>query len=247
MRLPAALRARVADYKANTLWVWRFFEPRAVHDGLPTRGLFCLRGCGMPALHVGMAQSASWDPFYFVDRTVMELFLAAICLVYINNGLAASGIVLFFFLVLRARVRVQGQAVIAAQFRTFVEKAKEDGLELSEAEAAVADATNSGGSSKHISAWKRAALSRQVSSKGGAMAMAARLAVSQHERQQQLERAGAEEGYTSGGSAEFAEAEKSRPPPVATIKSAGRAASARMSAPGITPKGVRINESQTPH
>ena len=65
--------------RSNTMWVWRCFEPRAVHDGLPHCGLFCPTSCA-PALHIGVAQSPSWDPFYFVDRTVMSPFLTAKCL-----------------------------------------------------------------------------------------------------------------------------------------------------------------------
>jgi hypothetical protein len=53
--------------KNNTMWVFRFFEPRAAHIGLPTRGLFSTEHAG---LNLGFAQSPAWDPFYFVDRTV---------------------------------------------------------------------------------------------------------------------------------------------------------------------------------
>jgi len=85
------------DTKANTMWAWRCFEPRAVHDGLPTCGVFCPTNW-KPDWHLGWAQTPSWDPFYFVDRTVMSLFCAAVCLVYMNNGALASGIILYFFL-----------------------------------------------------------------------------------------------------------------------------------------------------
>lgn len=49
-----------AEMSDNTMWVWRCFEPRAVHEGLRFRGLFCLRHCGFPGLNLGFAQSPSW-------------------------------------------------------------------------------------------------------------------------------------------------------------------------------------------
>jgi len=107
-----------------------------VHDGLPHCGLFCPTSCA-PALHIGVAQSPSWDPFYFVDRTVMSLFFAAMCLVYLNNGLIPAAFVAFFFLMLRARVRVQGQAVFNAMFKAQAEQASEDGVAMSDSEQAL--------------------------------------------------------------------------------------------------------------
>ena len=129
------------EMAANSMWAFRFFEPRAVHAGLPTFGLFCKESCCRlfsRALHIGVARSPSWDPFYFVDRTVMSLFFSAICLVYLNNGAVPAAIVLYFYSVLRTRVRVKGQAILTAMFRTLAAAAQADGVEMTEAERQVA-------------------------------------------------------------------------------------------------------------
>ena len=158
------------EKSANTMWAFRFFEPRAVHAGLPTAGVFCTdpSGCGLfsRALHVGFARSPSWDPFYFVDRTVMSLFFAGACLVYLNNGAVPCAIVVGFYLVLRGRVRVQGQAVVSAMFRTLSDAAAQDGVEMSAAEKAVAHASAGGQrASKAWGAALKAAKAQQASSR----------------------------------------------------------------------------------
>jgi len=150
-----------AEMSDNTMWVWRCFEPRAVHEGLRFRGLFCMRHCGFAGLNLGFAQSPSWDPFYFVDRTVMTLFLASACLVYLNNGLLPAAVIVFFFASLRSRVQGKGQAVLRAMFRTLGDAAQEDGMELTEAEKAQATST---GTARHSEAWKKSILAAKAKS-----------------------------------------------------------------------------------
>ena len=120
--------------RPNTMWAFRCFEPRAAHAGLRYSGCF---STSAPAMHIGFTQQPSWDPFYFVDRTVGSLFLAAASLVYLNNGLVPCGIVLMFLLALRDRVRTHGQVVIQALFRAYSESADDAGVALSKSEEAV--------------------------------------------------------------------------------------------------------------
>ena len=95
----------------NAMWVFRCFEPRAVHAGLPRRGIFSSHGNG-----VGFVRSASWDPFYFIDRSVQSLFVCTICLAYLNGGLMPAGCCLLSSVLLFFRIQNHGTAMVNSLF-----------------------------------------------------------------------------------------------------------------------------------
>ena len=46
----------------------------------------------------------AWDPFYFVDRNVLSLFMTGACFLYLQQGAVFAGIAIGFLLALRFRV-----------------------------------------------------------------------------------------------------------------------------------------------
>ncbi|KAL1522653.1 hypothetical protein AB1Y20_017631 [Prymnesium parvum] len=100
---------------AHTHWSFRFLEPRAVHPGLPRKGLFTKED----GIGIGFIRSAAWDPFYFIDRSVQSLFFSTTCLIYLNRGLLPCAAVGAVSLLLWLRVKWYLKSVISALFKTI--------------------------------------------------------------------------------------------------------------------------------
>ena len=101
--------------RPNTVWALRCFDPRAVHAGIPALGCFCGRD------GIGFSRTPSWDPFYYIDRTLQELFLATVCLVYLHSGFFPAVIMFGFAVSLWHRVRTEATAIVDATFKTLEE------------------------------------------------------------------------------------------------------------------------------
>ncbi|KAL1499418.1 hypothetical protein AB1Y20_011623 [Prymnesium parvum] len=99
----------------QAMWSFRFLEPRAVHPGLPRKGLFTKED----DIGVGFIRSASWDPFYFIDRSVQSLFLSTICLVYLNRGLLPMLAVSAIAVLLWLRIKWFLKSVVSSLFKTL--------------------------------------------------------------------------------------------------------------------------------
>ena len=101
--------------RPNTIWALRCFDPRAVHAGIPALGLFWGKD------GIGFSRSPSWDPFYYIDRTLQELFLATVCLIYLHAGALPAAIMFGFAVSLWHRVRTEATAIVDATFETLHE------------------------------------------------------------------------------------------------------------------------------
>ena len=89
------------EMAANSMWAL-VLQPRPSTRGY--RRLDCsaknLVADSSPALHVGVARSPSWDPFYFVDHCHVSLLLCHLPM-YLNNGAVPATVVLYFYSVRR--------------------------------------------------------------------------------------------------------------------------------------------------
>ena len=70
---------------------------------------------------VGFAQNAAWDPFYFIDRSVLALFVAVTCAAYLNQGILSAIAVAYVAILLWFRIKTHAHVIVDAVFSTIAE------------------------------------------------------------------------------------------------------------------------------